>query len=215
MALDLSPDELLSTTRSVRKRLDLSRPVPRDVVQDCIEVALQAPSGSNSQSWHWMVVTDAEKRRALAELYARHFDPYIALSEEASPYPSGDPRADAAPRVSASARYLREHLHEVPVHVIPCQWGRVDGANTFAQASFWGSILPAAWSFMLALRSRGLGSSWTTLHLPSEVEAAEILDIPHAQVTQVGLFPVAYTVGTDFKAAPRIEVSRLIHWDTW
>ncbi|HXH58653.1 nitroreductase family protein [Iamia sp.] len=215
MALDLSPDELLSTTRSVRKRLDLGRPVPRDVVQDCIEVALQAPSGSNSQSWHWVVVTAAEKRRALAELYARHFDPYIALSEEAAPYPSGDPRADAAPRVSASARYLRDHLHEVPVHVIPCQWGRVDGADTFAQASFWGSILPAAWSFMLALRSRGLGSSWTTLHLPSEAEAAEILGLPHDKVTQAGLFPVAYTLGTDFKAASRIDSSRLVHWDTW
>lgn len=215
MTLDLTPDELLSTTRSVRKRLDLGRDVPREVVEECIELALQAPSGSNSQSWHWMVVRDPEKRRALAELYGRHFDPYIAAADDASPYPASDPRADAAPRVSESARYLREHLHEVPVLVIPCQWGRVDGADSFAQASFWGSILPAAWSFMLALRSRGLGSSWTTLHLPSEAEAAEILGIPYEKVTQAGLFPVAYTLGTSFKPASRVDSRRLVHWDSW
>lgn len=215
MTLDLTPDELLTTTRSVRRRLDLGRPVPRDVVEECITVALQAPSGSNTQGWHWMVVTDAEKRRALAELYGRHFDPYFAMSEGATPYPDDDPRAAAAPKVSASAKYLREHLAEVPVHVIPCQWGRIDGADAFAQASYWGSILPAAWSFMLALRNRGLGSAWTTLHLPAEAEAAEILGIPHDKVTQAGLFPVAYTLGTDFKPAARVAAAQVVHWDTW
>ena len=215
MPLPSTPDELLTTTRSVRKRLDLTRPVPAEVIEECIEIALQAPSGSNSQSWHWVVVADAEKRRALAELYARSFDPYIAMSEELQPYPEGDPRHAAAPRVSASARYLRDHLHEVPVHVIPCQWGRVDGADSFAQASFWGSILPACWSFMLALRARGLGSAWTTLHLPSEAEAAEILGIPFDKVTQAGLFPVAYTLGLDFQQASRVDSGRLVHWDTW
>lgn len=215
MPLDLTPDELLTTTRSVRKRLDLDRGVPREVVAECIELALQAPSGSNSQSWHWMVVTDPAKRRALADLYARHFDPYIEAAQEELPYPASDPRAASASRVSASAQYLRDHLHEVPVLVIPCQWGRMEGADSFSQASFWGSILPAAWSFMLALRSRGLGSSWTTLHLPSEAEAAEILGIPYAMVTQAGLFPVAYTVGTSFKPATRVDPGRLIHWDEW
>ncbi len=215
MTLDLTPDELLTTTRSVRKRLDLERALPRDVVEHCIELALQAPSGSNSQAWHWVVVADPGRRRALAELYGRHFDPYVGAAEDAVPDPASDPRAAAAPRVSASARYLRDHLHEVPVLVIPCQWGRVEGADSFAQASFWGSILPAAWSFMLALRSRGLGSAWTTLHLPSEAEAAEVLGIPYDKVTQAGLFPVAYTVGTSFKPATRVDASRLIHWDTW
>lgn len=215
MPLDLTPDELLTTTRSVRKRLDLERDVPPEVVTECIELALQAPSGSNSQSWHWMIVTDPAKRQALADLYARHFDPYIAAAAEATPYPVSDPRAAAAPRISASAQYLRDHLHEVPVLVIPCQWGRMEGADSFSQASFWGSILPAAWSFMLALRSRGLGSSWTTLHLPSEAEAAEILGIPFDKITQAGLFPVAYTVGTSFKPAARVDPARLIHWESW
>jgi len=215
MTLDLSADELLTTTRSVRKRLDLGRPVPRDVIQDCIDIALQAPTGSNAQGWHWMVVADADKRRALADLYARAFDPYMAMSVDAAPYPDSDPRSHAAPRVTASAQYLRDHLHEVPIHVIPCQWGRIDGADTFTQASFWGSVLPAAWSFMLALRNRGLGSAWTTLHLPAEAEAAEILGIPHDKVTQAGLFPVAYTLGTDFKPASRLDATDLIHWDAW
>lgn len=210
----LSPDELLTTTRSVRKRLDLERPVERSLVEDCITIALQAPTGSNAQGWHWMVIEDPAKKQALADLYARHFDPYIELSAEVS-YPDDDPRAHAAPRVSDSARYLREHMHEVPLLVIPCQWGRIDGADTFAQASFWGSVLPAAWSFMLALRARGLGSAWTTLHLPSEREAAEVLGIPHDKVTQAGLFPVAWTKGTDFKPASRVAASKLLHWDRW
>jgi nitroreductase len=215
MPLPSTPDELLTTTRSVRKRLDLERPVPREVVEECIEIALQAPTGSNSQSWHWVVVTDPEKKRALADLYARAFDPYIAMSEELQLHPEGDPRAEAAPRVSDSAKYLRNHMHEVPVLVIPCQWGRVDGADSFAQASYWGSILPAAWSFMLALRARGLGSAWTTLHLPAEKEAAELLGIPYDTVTQAGLFPVAYTKGLDFKPASRVGVDELVHWETW
>jgi len=214
MDLDLTADELLTTTRSVRKRLDMDRPVDRTIVEDCIDIALQAPTGSNSQSWHWVVVEDARKKAGLAELYGRHFDPYIGMSAEQS-FPEGDPRAHAAPRVTESARYLREHLHEVPMLVIPCQWGRIDGADTFAQASFWGSVLPAAWSFMLALRARGLGSAWTTLHLPSEEEAAELLGIPYDKVTQAGLFPVAWTKGTDFKRASRLPASDLVHWDAW
>ena len=216
MLLELTPDELLSTTRSVRKRLDLERPVEREVIEECISLALQAPTGSNSQGWHWMIVTDPEKKRALAEMYAEHFDPYIAMGDELQLYPDGDPRADRREAVSSSARYLRDHFSEVPALVIPCAWGRLpDTSDTFSQASFWGSLLPAVWSFMLALRARGLGSSWTTLHLPSERQAAELLGIPFDRVTQAGLFPVAYTRGTEFKSASRLPLDDIVHWDTW
>jgi nitroreductase len=216
MLLELTPDELLSTTRSVRKRLDLERPVERSVVEECIQLALQAPTGSNSQGWHWVVVEDPAKKAALAEMYARHFDPYIAMGDELQLYSPDDTRAERKEAVSSSARYLRDHFAEVPVLLIPCISGRLpEVSDTFSQASFWGSLLPAVWSFMLAARSRGLGSAWTTLHLPSEREAADLLGIPYERVTQAGLFPLAYTVGTEFKAAPRLPLDDVLHWDTW
>jgi nitroreductase len=212
----LDPDQLLTTTRSVRKRLDLERPVERSVIEECLTLALQAPTGSNSQGWHWMVVTDPELKAGLAELYARHFDPYIAMGEGLQLYDDDDTRTLRQAAVSSSARYLREHFAEVPAMVVPCLWGRLpETTDTFTQASFWGSLLPAVWSFMLALRSRGLGSAWTTLHLPSEREAAELLGIPYDQVTQAGLFPVAYTIGTDFKPAARLPLSDVVHWNQW
>ncbi|MBL8776785.1 MAG: nitroreductase family protein [Acidimicrobiales bacterium] len=213
MRLNLSADELLTTTRSVRKRLDLERPVERELIVECIDIAQQAPTGSNSQGWQWMVVTDPEKKKALADLYAAGFDPYIKYDGPA--YGEGDPRTDRKDAVKGSATYLREHFHEVPAMVIPLQAGRADGAEAFGAASYWGSILPAVWSFMLALRERGLGSAWTTLHLPKEREAAELLGIPYDAYTQAGLFPVAYTKGTDFKPASRIPAEQLIHWDEW
>ncbi|MBM3663564.1 MAG: nitroreductase family protein [Actinobacteria bacterium] len=212
----LDPDQLLTTTRSVRKRLDLERPVERSVIEECLTLALQAPTGSNSQGWHWMVVTDPELKAGLAELYARHFDPYIAMGEGLQLYDDDDTRTLRQAAVSSSARYLREHFAEVPAMVVPCLWGRLpETTDTFTQASFWGSLLPAVWSFMLALRSRGLGSAWTTLHLPSEREAAELLGIPYDQVTQAGLFPVAYTIGNDFKPAARLPLSDVVHWNQW
>lgn len=215
MTLDLTPDELLTTTRSVRKRLDLERPVERTAVTECIDIALQAPTGSNAQGWHWVVVEDPDKKQRIADVYGRNFDPYSEAAA-ASPYPEGDPRAERAPFVSESATYLRQHMHEVPLLVIPCQWGRVPAdAPSFVHASFWGSVLPAAWSFMLALRSRGLGSAWTTLHLPNEEEVADLLGIPFDRCTQAGLFPVAYTKGTDFKPASRLPAADVTHWDRW
>ena len=212
--LDLTPDELLTTTRSVRKRLDLDRPVERAVIEECLEIAVQAPTGSNTQGWQWVVVGDPDKKRAIADAYGKFFDLY-ATSPGAS-YDPDDPRADAQPRVRDSAIYLREHFHEVPYMVIPCIAGRppTDGGAA-AQAGWWGSLLPAVWSFMLALRARGLGSAWTSLHLPAEAEVAELLGIPHDRYTQAGLFPVAYTKGTDFKPASRVPASDLTHWDTW
>ncbi|MER3452776.1 MAG: nitroreductase [Acidimicrobiia bacterium] len=214
MLLDLTPDELLTTTRSVRRRLDFDRPVSRAVVEECIEIALQAPTGSNRQHWHFVCVDDPGVKAAIAELYARGFDAYINLP--GPQYSPDDPRARRQAAIRESAVYLRDNLHRVPVMVIPCGWGRLPpGADVAVQAGYWGSILPAAWSFMLALRARGLGSAWTTLHLPYEREAAEVLGIPHERVTQAGLFPVAYTIGTEFRPASRIPVAEVVHWNVW
>jgi len=211
--LDLGPDELLSTTRSVRKRLDLSRPVEREVIEECLVLALQAPTGSNRQGWQWVFVTDPEKKQAIAEHYAASFDPYA--NTPGPQYDESDVRAGRQDAVRSSAVYLRQHFHEVPVMLIPCLEGRIDGADSFVQASYWGSILPAVWSMMLALRSRGIGSAWTTLHLPREREVAELLGIPYDRYTQAGLFPIAYTVGTEFKPAGRLPLEDIVHWDTW
>jgi nitroreductase len=215
MPIDLeAADELLTTTRSVRKRLDLTRPVPPEILEECIEIALQAPTGSNSQGWQFLFVTDAAKRKALADLYKRAFLPYVNRKEQPQ-YAAGDPRAAQRPRVLDSATYLVEHLHEVPVHFIPLIEGRVENAPAFAQASVYGSILPAVWSFMLAARARGIGSAWTTLHLPFEKEAADLLGIPFERFTQVALLPVAYFTGAMFSRAERIPGKRLTHWDRW
>lgn len=213
--LGLSAREVLTTTRSVRKRLDLTRRVEREIILDAIDVATQAPSGSNAQLWHWVIVEDPAKRAGLAELYRIHADPYLSAAA-AMPEVRDDVRFERAAAVTSSAIYLRDHLHEVPTLVIPCLWGRIpdDGGNAHA-AGFYGSILPAAWSFMLALRIRGVGSSWTTLHLGSEREAAELLGIPYERCSQIGLLPVAYSIGTDFRPAKRLPLERIVHFDTW
>jgi len=200
-------DQLLSTTRAVRKRLDLTRPVERDVILECLQLAIQAPTASNSQNWRWVVVTDADKRAAIADVYRSAGGDYLANAATSEQ----DPQTR---RVYESAHALTGILADVPVHVIPCIEGRLDGGPLLAAASAWGSILPAAWSFLLALRSRGLGSVWTTLHLAREHAVAELLGIPET-VTQVALFPVAYTIGTDFKPAPRPRVETITSWNTW
>jgi nitroreductase len=208
-------DHLLTTTRSVRKRLDLRRPVEPEVLERAIEIALQSPTGSNAQGWHFLVVTDAGKRAGLAELYRRAFETYLTMQGSTPPaFAEGDPRATQLPRVVDSASHLARHLHEVPVHVIPCIDGRVEQAGPLAQASVYGSILPAAWSLMLALRARGLGSAWTTLHIMYEREAAALLGIP-AEVTQTALLPVAYFTGRDFKPAVRLPARERTYWNTW
>jgi nitroreductase len=211
---DLTPDEVLTTTRAVRKRLDFSRPVPRTVIEECVAIAQQAPNGSNLQRWHFVVVTDAGKRSQLAELYRRGSEEYFAHPPAFYGPPSRDDEAGAK-RLRQSARYLVEHLAEVPVLVIPCIRGRTDGLPGAAQASTWASIFPATWSFMLALRARSLGSTFTTFHLRFEEQAASILGIPYKEVMQAGLLPVAYTKGTEFKPGPRRPVSSLLHWDSW
>lgn len=215
--LDLSADELLATTRSVRKRLDLSRPVEPGVIRECLELALQAPTASNSQDWHFIVVTDPHQREALAMLYRKGAARYVELMAPVfqQRMASSELEATTLARVIDSGRYLIEHLHKVPVHVIPCIQGRTEHLPIIAQAARWGSIMLAAWIFMLAARSRGLGSSLTSIHLFFEQEAAEVLGIPYEQVTQAALIPVAYTLGTDFKPAVRKPLESVLHWDRW
>jgi nitroreductase len=212
MNLNLSADDVLRTTRAVRKRLDLERPVEREVLLECLELALQAPTGSNSQGWQWMFVEDAAKKKAIADYYGSKFDEY--LNFEGVQYADDDPRTLHRDAVRSSATYLRDHFHEVPVMMIPLLEGR-PGRSGNTQAGFWGSILPAVWSFLLALRSRGLGSAWTTLHLSYEAEVAELLGIPPDRYSQAGLFPIAYTKGTDFKPAQRLPAEKFAHFDAW
>ena len=206
--MDISTvDTLLSTTRAVRKRLDLTRPVERDVILECLQLAMQAPTASNRQDWRWVVVTDPGKRAAIAELYRSAGADYVAQAAATE----SDPQTR---RVYESAHALTATLADVPVHVIPCIERRFGDEPLGVAAAAWGSILPAAWSFQLALRSRGLGTVWTTLHLFKEREVAALLGIPDS-VTQVALFPVAYTIGTDFKPATRPSAETITSWNSW
>jgi nitroreductase len=205
---DLTPDELLATTRSVRKRLDLDRPVEREVLEECLRLAQQAPTSGYAQNWHFVVVTDAGTRAALGELWRGVAIPYVERRAAAA----ADPRLA---KMLDAVRHLAEHIHQVPVHVIPCVEGRTEHAPVVAQASRWASIIPAAWSFMLAARARGLGTVWTTFHLRHEREAAELLGIPYDRVMQAALIPVAYTIGTSFRPAARRPLDTIVHWDGW
>jgi nitroreductase len=204
--LALSPDELLSTTRAVRKRLDLDRPVPLEVVREALAVALQAPSGSNSQGWHWIVLTDPDVKARVAEYYKRSYLPYRQAKPKLE--------TPAQERMAASSDYLSEVMAQVPVLVIGAIAVGSAGLPEGNQAGVWGSLLPAAWSLALALRARGLGTAWTTLHLNYEREVAELLGVP-ANVRQGVLFPVAYTKGTDFKPGPRADLDRVVHVNGW
>ena len=211
--LPLTPDELLTTTRAVRKRLDLTRPVEREVIEECLAIAQQGPSASNMQQWSFVVVTDPDRRAALAELYRKGAETY-SRNRPDSQFDNPE-RVATQSRVISSAMYLVEHLHQVPVHVIPCINGRGDNRPAVVQSALWGTVAPAAWSFMLAARARGLGTVWTSFHLFHEEAAAEILGIPYDRVMQAALIPVAYTRGSNFRPAPREPLERIIHWDTW
>ncbi len=215
MKLNLTADEVLATTRSVRKRLDFDKPVERAVVEECLELALQAPTGSNSQGWHWIFVEDAAKKKALADIYRKNWEVYASMPGRE--YAAGDTRGERMDKVRDSASYLAENFERAPILMIPAIDGRLDNLPSFMTASAWGSLLPAVWSFMLALRERAMGSAWTTIHLigDGEKEAAEILGIPYDKVSQGGLFPIAYTIGTDFKPAKREPLSKVMHWDSW
>jgi nitroreductase len=211
--LPLTPDELLTTTRTVRRRLDLTREVPMSLVRECLEIALQAPSGSNRQGWDWVVVTDADRRAAIGEVYRRAVEDYLASPGFAGRLFADDAERSAVQqRVGESVRYLGEHLGEVPVLVLPCL--RVRSLPAGNQAGLWGSILPAAWSFMLAARARGLGTAWTTLHLAHEEEVAGILGLP-SDVRQAVLIPTAWYTGTTFARAHRGALDDVLHVDHW
>lgn len=210
VTVPLTPDELLTTTRSVRLRLDLTRPVDVAQVRECVEVALQAPNGGNTQRWHWLVMTDAGLRKQIAEVYRRVFEARYPPSISAQRAAGGA----VSDRMLAGGRHLAEHLHEVPVLVIPCVelGGRPLPKDN--QAGVWGSLLPAAWSYMLAARTRGLGTAWTTVHLDAEKEVADILGLPR-DVRQGALIPTAYVLGDGFGPATRRSVDSVLHLDGW
>lgn len=212
--LPLTPDELLTTTRTVRKRLDLDRPVPMSLIRECLEVALQAPSGSNRQGWQWLVVVDPEQRRRIGEIYRAVTADYLVSKYSAAKLFADDAeRAAVQHRVGDSVAWLGEHMGDVPVLLVPCikAGPELPAGN---QAGLWGSLLPAIWNYMLAARARGLGTAWTTLHLEREAEVAEILELP-AGVHQGALVPTAYYTGTSFRPAPRAALDDVLHVDRW
>ena len=216
--LELSPDQLLTTTRAVRRRLDTSRAVPAELIRECVAAALQAPSGSNQLTMQFVVVTDAAKRAAIGEIYRQCYEMYKGMDGVYVGSIVKDTAEENAQqhRVQTSADFLGDHMGDAPVLVIACTAsGRLDGAPAMMSASMLGNILPATWSFMLAARARGLGTSWTTLHLMMEQQVADVVGIPFEQVQQVCLTPVAFTKGTDFRPAMRPDPDAVIHWDAW
>lgn len=215
MHLDLTADEVLSTTRAVRKRLDLDRPVPRHLIEECVDLATQAPTGRNRQRWHFIVVTDAPQRKAVADL----FRAAVAVGG-GKPVNERDLRRmyahpDSVRRIADGFQHLYDNIHRVPAFVIPAVEGRTDRASVQDQSMTWGSILPAVWSFMLAARARGLGTVWTTAQAPLEQELATVLDVPYREVMLAAFIPLAYTVGTTFRPARRIPRDEVLHWNQW
>ncbi len=213
--LRLSIDELLTTTRAVRKRLDLARPVEAEILRECLEMALQAPTTRSGKQGHFVVVTDPSQRAAIAALYRRGAALYEHRRDEILTATTDEKERAKRATILESAQYLIDHLHEVPVHLIACIEGRSENLSAVEEAAHWAAILPAVWSFMLAARSRGLGTVLTTLHLDFEREAADVLGIPYEQFMQVALIPVAYTLGTTFKPAARKPLEAVVHWDRW
>ena len=216
--LPLSPDELLTTTRAVRRRIDCDRPVEREVVEELLSIALQAPTASNMQPWSFVVVTAPDTKAAIGEWYRKSWALYEEMPFAAGNLPYDDPvRKSLQTRVMDSATYLAENYERMPVFIIPCLGMRpeaIDLPQSFVQATLYSSVIQAAWSIQLAARARGLGSCWTTLHLLHEREIGEILGIP-PEIGQTGLLTLGYVKGTDFKPAPREELDTKVHWERW
>ena len=199
-----SVDLVLGSTRSVRRKLDFERPVEPETIEACIALATQAPTGRNAQGWRFLVITELEKKRAVAELYRRAFAHYRALR-------AAEPAAEG---LKPAYQLLADRMHEMPVLILVCVEGRPEPLSVPQQVAFYGSVLPAAWSLMLALRARGLGSTWTTLHLLHEQEAARLLGIPDG-VTQTVLLPVAYVRDAVLKPAERLAPAEVTYWNAW
>lgn len=200
-------DKLLTTTRSVRARLDLSRPVDPAVIEECLDLAVQAPTGSNNCRYQFIVVTDPAKRQALAELYRRAFVQFFPPEQVAE-------RRKVEPRDVESWMALAENFQDIPALIIACVEGRPEGRSPERLAGLYGNILPAAWSLMLALRARGVGASWMTIVFTYEKEVAELLGIPPDMTPGVCL-PIAYFKGDDFKPAKRVPARERTHWNSW
>ena len=215
--LNLTADEVLTTTRAVRKRLDLDRPVEMEVLRECLQIAQQAPSGSNSQGWHFLLVTERERIETIADYYQQAFVDYEAGPAQPTKLHTDDPSmAQTQERVLSSAQYLAENMARVPAMLIPCMAGRPETGELPLGiiSGMYGSVIPATWSFMLAARERGLGTCWTTLHLNFEQEIATLLNIPDG-FSQVALIPIAYTRGTQFQRAPRKSLDESLHINSW
>jgi nitroreductase len=212
--IDLTAEQLLTTTRSVRYRLDFERPVDKDVLRRCVELSLQAPTGRNSQNWGFVVVTDPDRKAALADLWRAGLgqgDRPMSDDELRRAYV----RPGSMEKVWSGLRYLHANLHRAPALVVPCIHGRTDGLGADRQSTVWGSLYPAVWSFMLAARLHGLGTVLTTGNMAVEREVATLLEIPFESVMQAAVIPVGYTIGNDFRPAPRIPVEDVLHWERW
>lgn len=196
-------EQVLTTTRSVRLRLELGRPVDRAVIDDCLRIALQAPNGANRQDWRFLVIDDPELKSAVAKYYRAAFEDRLRK------------RPETGQRALRSASHLAEHLHEVPALVLACMRGRCDGVTTARQSAYYGSVYPALWSFMLAARARGLGTCLTTAHLALEREVADLVGLPFEQVGQVALIAVGHLRGTGFRPAPRAPIEQVRFYNSW
>ena len=223
LPIDLnSVDHVLNTTRSVRLRLDLERAVPRHLIDEALEIALQAPTGANTQTWRFLVVTEPSLKQGIADCYRRGAEKYmsdqtamtrtgVAVNRE---FAENDLRQKQRTGVINSSVHLLENMHRVPAMIIPCIESRFESEDVFVQASMYGSILPATWSLMLALRARRIASAWTSLHLIYEKEVSDLLGIPE-DVTQAALLPIAWLMGGDLKAAKRLPLDEVVYTDKW
>ncbi len=218
MTLGLSVDEVLTTTRTVRKRLDVTKPVSREVLEECLEIALQAPNGSNLNRWRWIIVDDPQMVARVAGEYRKavNWSPDgPGGSDETGNAAAIYKRVERGEKILESSNALAEKFDAMPAIVVPLMRGRTDGLDVFNQSAMWGSIYPAVWSFCLAARERGLGTAWTTASCMREREVCEVLGIPMEKFTHIGLLPVAYYEGDSFREAWRKPLSEVLTWNSF